>query len=47
MDPATGKQAEAAFMVPRGEFEVVDTWNMAGLRGSGSDDVRIVGHIPE
>ena len=47
MDPATGKQAEAAFMVPRGEFEVVDTWNMAGLRGSGSHDVRIVGHIPE
>ena len=47
MDPTTGKQAEAAFMVPRGEFEVVDTWNMAGLRGSGSHDVRIVGHIPE
>ena len=25
MDPTTGKQADAAFMIPQGEFEVVDT----------------------
>jgi len=29
-----------SFLVPRGEFEVVDTWNVAGMRGSGSHDIR-------
>ena len=46
MDPTTGKQAEAAFMIPKGEFEVIDTWDMAGLRGSGSHDVRVEGYVP-
>ena len=41
-----GEPAEASFMVPRGEFEIVDTWDMAGLRGSGSHDVRITGPMP-
>lgn len=27
--------------VPRGEFEILDTWHVGGLRGSGSHDVRI------
>ena len=47
VDEATGEPADASFMVPRGEFEPVDTWDMAGLRGSGSHDVRIVdGYVP-
>jgi len=48
VDEDTGEMAQASFMVPKGEFEPVDTWNMAGLRGSGSHDVRIVDqHVPE
>ncbi len=46
IDPATGEAAAAAFMIPKGEFEIIDTWDMAGLRGSGSHDVRIVGYVP-
>ncbi len=38
-DEATGEPAQASFMVPRGEFEIVDTWDTAGMRGSGSHDV--------
>ena len=41
VDESTGKPAEASFMVPRGEFEIVDTWDTAGMRGSGSHDVRM------
>ena len=28
-------------VVPEGEFEIVDTWHVSGLRGSGSHDVRL------
>jgi len=38
-DENTGEPARASFMVPRGEFEIVDTWDTAGMRGSGSHDV--------
>ena len=39
--------AEAAWMVPKGDFEIIDTWDMAGFRGSGSHDVRMEKlHIP-
>ncbi len=41
VDEATGQPAEASFMAPRGEFEIIDTWNTAGMRGSGSHDVRM------
>lgn len=41
VDPDTGQPAQASFMVPRGEFEILDTWDTAGMRGSGSHDVRM------
>ena len=28
-------------VVPEGEFEIVDTWHVSGMRGSGSHDVRL------
>lgn len=28
------------FLVPKGEFEILDTWNTSGMRGSGSHDIR-------
>jgi len=28
-------------LVPRSDFEILDTWNVSGLRGSGSHDVRL------
>jgi alkylation response protein AidB-like acyl-CoA dehydrogenase len=40
-DEATGQAPVASFMVPRGEFEIMDTWDTAGMRGSGSHDVRM------
>jgi alkylation response protein AidB-like acyl-CoA dehydrogenase len=40
-DEDTGKTAEASFMVPKGEFEIIDTWDTSGMRGSGSHDVRM------
>ena len=39
IDAATEEPADASFMVPRGEFEIIDTWDTAGMRGSGSHDV--------
>lgn len=29
------------FMVPRAETELVDTWQVAGMRGTGSNDMRV------
>lgn len=42
VDEDTGQPAQASFMFPRGEFEILDTWDTAGMRGSGSHDVRMV-----
>ena len=39
IDEETGAPAQASYMVPWGEFEIVDTWDTAGMRGSGSHDV--------
>ena len=38
-EPAADGQRWA--LVPKGSFEIVDTWNVSGLRGSGSHDVRV------
>jgi len=40
-DEDTGEMADASFMVPLGDFEIVDTWDTSGMRGSGSHDVRM------
>ena len=32
-------------ILPKGEFEIIDTWHVSGLRGSGSHDVRIVDRV--
>ena len=43
-----GNSTEKAFLIPREDFEIVDTWDSAGLRGSGSHDVKVDGpFIPE
>lgn len=41
VDEDTGEIVDASFMVPKGEFEIVDTWDTSGMRGSGSQDVRM------
>lgn len=38
-EPVPGRVVHAA--LPRDEFEILDTWNTAGMRGSGSHDVRV------
>jgi alkylation response protein AidB-like acyl-CoA dehydrogenase len=38
-DEDTGEMPQASFMFPRGEFKIIDTWDTAGMRGSGSHDV--------
>ena len=34
-----GESRQAYALLPKAEFEIVDTWHVAGLRGSGSHDV--------
>ncbi|MCA2276874.1 acyl-CoA dehydrogenase family protein [Mycobacterium intracellulare] len=36
-----GVPAPTLFMVPREETEVVDTWYITGMRGTGSNDIRV------
>lgn len=33
------------WMLPRDQWEIVETWDVAGLRGSGSDDVKADGAV--
>lgn len=37
--PAPGPDGRAWIMVPRSDYEIVDTWFASGMRGSGSKDV--------
>jgi len=36
-----GKTRALEVLVPRSDFRVIDTWHVAGLRGSGSHDVEV------
>ena len=47
VDEATGEGAANSFLVPREDFEIIDTWDSAGMRGSGSHDIRMDGvYVP-
>jgi len=37
--------AARMWMLHKSQYEILDVWNMAGLRGSGSDTVRTVGGV--
>ncbi len=41
VDETTGEPAQASWMFPKDDFEIIDTWDTAGMRGSGSHDVRM------
>ena len=47
MDEAAGMPKMKMFFVNRSLFEIVDTWDVAGLRGSGSHDVKVDGAVIE
>ncbi len=36
-----GKPEERYFILPQGKFEILDTWDAVGLRGSASHDVKV------
>ncbi|MDB5970641.1 MAG: hypothetical protein JWQ90_3091 [Hydrocarboniphaga sp.] len=38
---AEGKPEMRVFLVPRSDYEIVDTWQTFGLRGTGSNDLRL------
>lgn len=38
---ADGAPEMRLFLVPRGDYEIIDTWQTFGLRGTGSNDIRI------
>lgn len=36
------------FLLPRDDYEIIDVWNVAGLCGSGSNDIKVTGaFVPE
>lgn len=44
---ANGNPQVSLWMMHKSEYEIIDTWDVAGLRGSGSHTVRATGaHIP-
>ena len=42
---ANGNPAMKLWMMHKGDYEIIDTWDVAGLRGSGSHTVRATGSI--
>ena len=53
VEPAAGappgaKPEATLFLVPQGSYQVIDTWNVVGLRGTGSHDIAITDvFVPE
>ena len=42
---ANGQPTMRTFFVNRSQYEILPTWDVAGLRGSGSDDVKVDGAL--
>ena len=43
-----GRPINRTFFIHKSQFEIIDTWDVAGLRGSGSHDVKVDGAlVPE
>lgn len=40
-NPQTGEPEHCLALVPKGDFQIIDTWFTAGLKGSGSKDIQI------
>ncbi|MDA0977550.1 MAG: acyl-CoA dehydrogenase family protein [Proteobacteria bacterium] len=40
-----GQMVFKLWLLPRDQFEIVETWDVAGLRGSGSDDAKADGAV--
>ena len=38
-----GPPAMCLFLIPRADYEIVDTWNSFGLRATGSNDLKVAG----
>ena len=36
-----GVKEDVHFLIPRHQFEIIDTWHVVGLRGSSSNDVKV------
>lgn len=41
MPGATGPEGPLWLMLPRGDYEIVDTWHVSGLSGTGSKDIDV------
>ncbi len=39
VDPESGNMDARTFLLPRKDYEIVDTWDTLGLRGTGSHDI--------
>ena len=39
LPPQDGPPQQIALLVPRRDYEIVDTWHVAGLKGTGSNDI--------
>jgi 3-hydroxy-9,10-secoandrosta-1,3,5(10)-triene-9,17-dione monooxygenase len=45
---AEGKPEMRVFLVPRSDYQIVDTWHTFGLRGTGSNDLKLAeAFVPE
>lgn len=41
--PQGGYVDRCFFLVPRGDYEIIDTWHVSGLKGTGSQDIEAKG----
>jgi len=41
VEDADGEDEERYFLMPYGSFEIIDTWQAMGLKGSGSNDIAV------